>query len=451
MAPDKILDVIENVILCRALSLSERQILLQSVEGHSYDTIAKESSYDSGYLRVVGSSLWRELSQSLGKKVTKKNVFSLLALYLDSPNSDASDSVQQPSGSISKSSNPQLASKLKPSFTTGTLPFLSGPLPLDSPFYVQRLPVEHRAFQAIERPGCLLRLKAPRRYGKSSLLLRLLTQANNLGFRTVILDFQDVDCSILKDLDRLLRWFCANVAWQLGLSARVDDVWDEALGSKVSCKAFLQEAVLQAIEEPLLIALNEVNKVFEYPQVAQDFLPLLRSCHEQAKRSASWQKLRLVMAYSTEIYVSLRLSQSPFNVGMSLRLPPFNAQAVNALAERYGMPRLGAADLSKLMRLLGGQPYLINLAFYALKEYDLSFSQLVETAPTPGGVYGEHLQRYLALLLDRPDLNSALANVVRHGKRADIDRVAAYQLASAGLVKREGYRVAMSCELYRLY
>ncbi|HEY9771577.1 MAG TPA: AAA-like domain-containing protein [Coleofasciculaceae cyanobacterium] len=40
-----------------------------------------------------------------------------------------------------------------------------------------------------------------------------------------------------------------------------------------------------------------VNRIFEYPQTAVDFLPFLRSFHEQSRRSATWQKLRLVLVY----------------------------------------------------------------------------------------------------------------------------------------------------------
>lgn len=443
MQPEEVLDLLAKNILKRPLSSSERQILLQSWQGHSYDEIAEKASYTSGYLKVVGARLWRDLSRLLGQKVTKKNVYSLLVHHLRERRM-----VQQQPQQLTPESE---LFNLERSLGTRAMPFVSGPLSIDSPFYIERPPTELLASQAIERPGCLLRLKAPRRYGKSSLMLRILARADDLGFKTVILDFKDAERLVLGDLERLLRWFCANIARQLGLASSLNDFWDTNLGSKVSCKAFLQEEILKETMPPVLIALNEVNQVFEHPQVAQDFLPLLRSFHEQARRLVSWQKLRLVMVYSTEIYVPLRLNQSPFNVGMSLCLPPFSPEQVDELADKYNLPPFSSTQMTQLMKLLGGQPYLLNRAFYALKELGLAFERLLETAPTPSGIYGDHLQRYLAMLSDQPDLITALEAIIHHGSQVNLDRVSAYKLSSIGLVKLEGYEVKVSCDLYRLY
>lgn len=443
MSPGSIVDALELTILRRSLNLSERQVLIQSFQGYSYDKIAENFNYTSGYLKVVGAKLWQELSEVLGQKVTKKNAYALLTQRL------SHEVARQPQHQ--QFSSPSILFGRKAAFVGEDWPCPSGPLSLGSPFYVERPPLERHAYREIERPGCLLRLKAPRRYGKSSLLLRILARANHLDFRTVVLDFQDADRPILADLNRLLRWVCANIARQLGLTIAVNDCWDADLGSKVSYKAFLQEQVLSSATQPLLIVFNEVNQVFEYSQVAQDFLPLLRSCHEQSKTTRLWQKLRLVMAYSTEIYVPLRLNQSPFNVGTALCLPAFNLQQVCTLADKYGLKLLEAPQMPLLMKLLGGHPYLVNLAFSVLKDSEVTFDQLVEMAPTPSGVYGAHLQRYRALLLDQPDLARALAAVIRGTQTVELDTIAAYKLASIGLVRLEGYTVSMSCELYRFY
>lgn len=46
--------------------------------GHSYQEIADNSNYQYGYVKKVGSQLWRLLSECLGKKISKSNVRSLL-------------------------------------------------------------------------------------------------------------------------------------------------------------------------------------------------------------------------------------------------------------------------------------------------------------------------------------------------------------------------------------
>ncbi len=85
------------------------------------------------------------------------------------------------------------------------------------------------------KPGSLICIQAPKKMGKSSLILRLLARANNQGFRTVTLDFQQADKVIFTSLDKFLRWLCANVSRELELEPKLNDYWDEDMGSKVSC------------------------------------------------------------------------------------------------------------------------------------------------------------------------------------------------------------------------
>lgn len=56
----------------------------------------------------------------------------------------------------------------------GCLPCPDSPLSLDSAFYVERPPIEIIAYQQITQPGSVMRIKAPRKMGKSSLMLRLI-------------------------------------------------------------------------------------------------------------------------------------------------------------------------------------------------------------------------------------------------------------------------------------
>ena len=429
----QILQAIEQTVLNRTLSSTEQQILLQSFQGNSYETMAQETSYVPGYLKVVGSRLWQEFSTAIGKKVTKKNAQVAITQHLQSQQAVAASPPLSPSAAV---------------FTQGAV--LEGPIPLSSPFYIPRLATESRAYSEITQSGCLLRLKAPRKYGKSSLLLRLVDHASGLGFRPVLIDFKDADLDIFKSISRSLRWLCANVAQQLQLSVDLDALWDPDLGSKLSCKAFLQEQVLTPSPTPVLLVLNEVDYVFEHQTVAQDFLPLIRSCYEQARASPLWGKLRWVMVYATDIYVPLQLNQSPFNVGVSLSLPPFCPEQVRELAQRYGLEDFTPEQGDRLRALLGGKPYLLNLAFYALTVRKVPFEQLIATAPTPIGIYGPHLHRCLTLLLDQPDLIAALEQVTS-GAIAPLDPMAAYKLAGAGLVTLEGHNARMSCDLYRSY
>lgn len=348
-----------------------------------------------------------------------------------------------------------MASDVLVSSSSVVLEFPGGTVPLNSPLYIERSPLEELAYAEIVKPACVLRLQAPAKMGKSSLLLRTTARATELGYRIARLDFQQVEAAILTNLDKFLRWFCATVARQLHLKAHLDDYWDEDIGSKISCTLYWQGYLLEQLESPVLLVLEEVQRLFEYPEIYLEFLPLLRSWHEEAKQVENWQKLRLAIACATEAYIKLDLNQSPFNVGLPLQLRGFTLDQVQELALRHGLSwaegEEGRQRLAPLQAMLGGHPYLIRLTLYHFCCQVLTVEQLLREAPTPTGIYRTHLRSYLGMLRNNPELAAAMKQVVEASAGAKLEAIAAYKLESMGIVKLEGDRALPSCELYRQY
>jgi hypothetical protein len=255
----------------------------------------------------------------------------------------------------------------------------------------------------------------------------------------------------LSDLDRFLRWLCANVARQLQLTPMLDEYWDEDLGSKISCTAYFQDYILAKISTPLVLAFDEMNRMFEHPQMAQDFLPLLRSWYEEAKTLPIWQKLRLIVVHSTEIYVPLQLNQSPFNVGLPIQLNNFNPVEVQQLARYYGLEWEHSEEVGLLMEMIGGHPSLVNIALYHLTRGDITLAQLLETAPTATGIFRHHLQRHWATLAEQPELAIAFDRVIHATAPLRLDSILTYKLNSLGSIEQRGDRVVPSCKLYQQF
>jgi hypothetical protein len=289
--------------------------------------------------------------------------------------------------------------------------------------------------------------------GKTSLLLRGMAYAKQQGFQTVLINFQQADRRTLTDLDRFLRWLCALVTRQLRLSLRLSDYWDEEIGSKVSCTTYFQDCLLGPLDRPLVLAFDEVNRIFEYPELSQEVLPLLRTWNEAASENETWQKLRLVIVHSTEVYVPLKLAQSPLNVGLPIQLPEFTSDQIRELAQRYQLDQVGIdiSDLDPLIALIGGQPHLIQLAFRQLKQREVSLDRLLQEAPTQSGIYSNHLRQHLELLQHYPDLLAAYRQVLFAPPPVRLEAIAAYQLERLGLIKLKGDMAVPGCELYRLY
>ncbi|MDX2255881.1 MAG: NB-ARC domain-containing protein [Pseudanabaenaceae cyanobacterium bins.39] len=59
----------------------QETVFKQSWLGHTYTDIAISSGYDAGYIKDVGSELWRSLSKVLNIKVTKNNLQTVLKHY----------------------------------------------------------------------------------------------------------------------------------------------------------------------------------------------------------------------------------------------------------------------------------------------------------------------------------------------------------------------------------
>ncbi|WP_442938259.1 AAA-like domain-containing protein [Nostoc sp.] len=451
MSVEDILQAVERILQDKPLASIQWFVLYQSWLGKTYGEMAQESGYRDNYIKEVGSQLWQDLSVALGKRVTKKNLHLALNKYLEDKIDDGENQSQQDWGEQSSlemvSSDFLSASKME---------FPSGPLPLGSPLYINRPPLEELVCNEILYPGCLIRIKAPRKTGKSSLLNRMIAYAREQGYQIVYLDFQEADQDVFASLDKFLRWFCVNVSRQLNLLPCLDDFWDTEMGSKVSCKIYFEAYLLQYIDNsPVVLALNEVHRVFEHPNIAQDFLPMLRFWHEQAKQEQIWQKLRMVVVHTTEIYIPLKLNQSPFNVGITITLPPLTLNQVQNLALCYRLhwaaDSEGAKRLAPLQAMVGGHPYLVSLALYHLCQKEMTLEVLLETASTPVGIYSQHLRELLSLLQIEPELMSAMQQVIATDEKVELDAIAAYKLESMGLVKLNGNQANAMCELYRLY
>jgi len=329
-----------------------------------------------------------------------------------------------------------------------------GQVRLSSAFYVERVPYEEQCYQAIAQPGALIRLKAPRQMGKTSLMARILNQARERGYRTVPLSFQHADKSVFTSLNELLRWFCIRIARKLRLSDRIDDYWTDTYGSKDNCTIFFEDCLLMRTDTPLVLGLDEVDRVFDYPNIADDFFGLLRAWYEDAGRgdedSELWEKLRLVVVHSTEVYIPMDINQSPFNVGLPIELSEFSVEQVGDLAKRHGL-NWSRDRVEQLMKIVGGHPYLVRLALYHISQQQLTLDELLEIAPTEAGIYGDHLRRHLWILQQHPELAQAFRQVAISQQPVELESVLAFKLHSMGLVNLQGNRVAPRFELYRNY
>ncbi|WP_413161026.1 AAA-like domain-containing protein [Capilliphycus salinus ALCB114379] len=331
---------------------------------------------------------------------------------------------------------------------------LKGQLSLDSPFYIYRPPAEKFLIQEMMQPGALIRVRAPRQFGKTSLIARGLNSAQEQEFRTAVVSLQLADSGIFESLNQFLQWLCVMVSRSLGLPHNLEEYWNPMFGSSYSCSEYFESYLLAVSDRPLLLVLDEVNIVFNYPQIATDFFGMLRAWYEQSRHNAPlselWQKLRLIIVYSTEVFLPLSIHQSPFNVGLLITLPPFTKEQVAELAVRYGLgdPEFYA---SKLIDFVAGNPYLTQLALFHLSQNHVTLDELLKTVTTPESIFESHLRQQLGYLEEHPPLKEAMQQVVLTPNGVELHPTVAFKLQGLGLVRFENKLTLPSCELYRVY
>ncbi|AFY34162.1 AAA-like domain-containing protein [Calothrix sp. PCC 7507] len=418
--------------LPESLTPLQEMLVRYSWEGKTYADISQETNYVKEYLSRAASQLWSSLSNFCGESVNKNN----LRQFFESRQ-------------LTKAQQ-QLIEGLRCCSATPLREFPGAPLACDSRLYIERFPIETLAYEEVIKPGSIIRIKAPWKMGKTSLMLRILAHAKAQKYQTVIVDFQQAEKAIFSHIDSFFRWFSINVSLKLELEPKLNDYWHEDVGIKLSCNIYFEKYLLPQINTNLVLSLKDVNLLFEYPEIAKEFFSLLRSWYEQAKNTKVWEKLRLVLTYSTEIYIPLQINQSPFNVGLPLKLKAFTSEQVLSLAQCYGIEWTNNQN-KQLISLVGGHPYLVQLAFYYIHARELPFKQIIQEAATESGIYNDYLRRLLAILQSESELGNVFQEVIFSEKTLKLLPQVAYKLDSMGLVNINGELVTHSCELYRLY
>ncbi|WP_322111963.1 AAA-like domain-containing protein [Aerosakkonema funiforme] len=490
--PEEYLKVCDYLVLLLSFESAVSEILLEEVRVAKELTNRREQAGKSNYLAQKPAilpiwldlspkslskamplpfDLWQLLQQSQpwqwrGDEDTSTVVSEILSVVAQGRSSLSSDRelavnwATEETGdwglSIDKSEN------LPHSLTPGLPP--SPPLPVAAPeipegqvrgessFYIDRPPIETRCYETISQPGALIRIKAPRQMGKTSLMARILARAEKQGSRTIALSLQLANKRVFTNSDTFLQWFCASIGQELGMLEHLSKAWELAdiIGSNLCCKAYFEQCLLSEVSTSLTLGLDEVDRVFESPEIADDFFGLLRALHEEAKRREIWQKFRLIVVHSTEVYIPLDINKSPFNVGLPIDLPEFNWQQMQELARRHGLD-WNAQQVEKLMNLVGGHPYLVRLAMYHIAREDVTLDRVVEEAATEAGIYSDHLRRHLWNLEKYPDLLEAMKEVVTASAGVRLRSELAFKLNSMGLVKLDGNNCTARCRLYEQY
>src|SRR5262249_20289220 len=137
----------------------------------------------------------------------------------------------------------------------------TGALSPDSPFYIERDP-DRRMRQLTTQEGNTIVIEGARQMGKSSLVARVLAYVRLRQCPVIDFDFQELDEEVLSSLGTLLRYLADTICERLHLAISPDETWSGPLGTKDKLTAFMQDAVLPGSPMPVVVVMDEVDRVF---------------------------------------------------------------------------------------------------------------------------------------------------------------------------------------------
>lgn len=325
-----------------------------------------------------------------------------------------------------------------------------GALPLHSTLYISRSS-DDEFCHAIARHDSIVLVKGARQMGKTSLLARGLEAARMVGAQILLIDFQHFGPAAFGTAAKLLLAMAELISYQIELRSPPHENWNDLLSPSSNFERFLKRGVLAQDESYFVLALDEVDRVFDH-DYASEIFGLFRSWHNlrALDPNGPWCRLTIAIAYATEAHLFITdLNQSPFNVGTRLTLEDFSEEQLADLNGRYGGP-LTKNEIRRFHHLVGGHPYLAQKGLYEMYQHKTDLATLEQKADHDDGPFGDHLNRLLISLQQDQNLLQELRDFLLAG--SSLSNGAFYRFRSAGIISGQTADEARPrCDLYARY
>jgi hypothetical protein len=207
------------------------------------------------------------------------------------------------------------------------------------------------------------------------------------GCRSIRLNLAAADRRPIASLDELLRTIAQGLVDAIPGSELLAEAAMKRPGTESSKLGWLLEKLLA--QHDILLAIEKADAVHGLPDQAE-FFAMLRGWSERGTR-LPWSRLRLIVTVSTEPSLLESIDHSSFFVlANPLRLDDFAASQVLEMAHMYDLHPTDS-EVASLLELLGGNPYLLRLAFYECVVGESSLARIL--SETNGGIFLPYLLR----------------------------------------------------------
>lgn len=229
-------------------------------------------------------------------------------------------------------------------------------MPLESESYVER-DCDRALFEAL-REGKYCYVLNSRQMGKSSLSIRTLVKLEREGWTTVSLDLTQMGGRNVT-AEQWYLGMAAEIGRSVGLRSQVLAYCRENAGFGPMRRFFgaIREVVLEAIEGPLVICIDEIDATRNLAFDADEFFAGIRECFNRRAQDPAYGRLTfclLGVAVPSDLIRSA--TTTPFNVGERVYLRDFSLPEVQSLARALG-PN-GEALVERVQYWTNGHPFL---------------------------------------------------------------------------------------------
>ncbi len=343
----------------------------------------------------------------------------------------------------------------QPYFDPRNLIIPGGALDIDSDFYIWRQ-ADEDVLNEVHKSRGIVTLRGPRQMGKTSLIVRVYAFMDSVkkrsqndskkNIRPVFIDFQAFTVKELQTNDTIWQAIAIRLAEQLNLKKWSPSLWDLTIGHDSNFSDFLDNCLFEKNEEPILICFDEVDRVFAFP-VRYEFFASVRVFYNRGASDLTWRKVRWLFGTSCEPSFFIDdLTQSPFNIGLRVELNAFTNEEVAKFASLHGLEE-NSDIIDKIMKYIGGRPYLVHLILYHIAMEPSSCDKLFDVN---NEIFRDHLNHFLIHFQKEKKLAEAMKDIISGAGCEDVK--IANRLEAAGLVRwNDEQEVVPFCRLYSEY